>query len=100
MTDLLLELDKYGVVCIVQHETEEELTLLRDCLSKLPQKSRELLHQRDTLKSRVPAQSADALGSRLTRFARRSSDSAALSFCAWIVAKLLARFNDNGRLRT
>jgi RNA polymerase sigma-70 factor (ECF subfamily) len=47
VTDLLLELDEAKVSCaLVQHETEEELALLRDCLSKLPQKSRELLHQR------------------------------------------------------
>ncbi len=36
VTDLLLELDEAKVSCaLVQHENEEELTLLRDCLSKL-----------------------------------------------------------------
>jgi RNA polymerase sigma-70 factor len=47
VTDLLLELDEAQMSCsLVRHEDEEELTLLRDCLTKLPQKSRDLLHQR------------------------------------------------------
>jgi RNA polymerase sigma-70 factor (ECF subfamily) len=61
ITDLLLEFDEAQMSCaLVQHENEEELVLLRDCLSKMPQKGRDLLHQRY-----FEELSPSAIGSRL-----------------------------------
>jgi len=47
VTDLLLEIDDTELSCALgEYKDEDELAALRNCMSKLPKPSRDLLHQR------------------------------------------------------